>query len=294
VRSEIKASMNTHLGTKLEKSDLLLAMFASKEGINSVYYGRTRQGKTRNATADILELLKRGEVVYANWRIDFPDYDERDQKSSLWVRLIFGKKIFFKYNKDNFHFIDPSGLIDGTGKENIDYLNRLVGVHLFIDEGQWVLPSMDKTWSDEQVAKMKLVLHGGHYCRSLNIITQRYNNISKNTRSQINVWYRCEKRFDAFGMMIFSRFAIEDMKDDEPIEYDEEGRTCGKVKNYFVNKRHDQVFKSYNTHAMRQKDAIEVPVAFEAYELSRWQIFKLILSHWIPRRFLKERRGSSE
>jgi len=152
-------------------------------------------------------------------------------------------------------------------------------VHLFIDEGQWVLPSMDKTWSDEQVAKMKLVLHGGHYCRSLNIITQRFQNISKNTRSQINYWYRCEKRFDAFGFMIFSRFCIEDMKDDEPVEYDEEGRLCGKVKNYFVNKKHDPVFKAYNTHAMRAKDAVVMVPEFDVYETTRWERIKLVARH---------------
>jgi hypothetical protein len=256
------------LGVEQQKNDQIVSLFYSTEGINAVYYGKTRNGKTRNATADIIELLKRGEVVFANWQVKFDGYDEREDKQALWVKLFFHKRYFFRYGPENFHYIDPIKLIDGTGEINIEFLNRLVGVHLFIDEGQWVLPSMDKTWSKDQVEKMKLVLHGGHYCRSLNIITQRHQNISKNTRSQINVWYRCVKRLDIFGLMIFQRFAIEDMKNDEPVEFDEEGRPLGVVKNYFVNKKHDPVFQAYNTHAMRQEDAIEVPVEYRVYKLS--------------------------
>ena len=135
---------------------------------------------------------------------------------------------------------------------------------------------------------MKLVLHGRHYLRSLLIMTQRPSNISKTTRSQINVWYRCVKRFDLFGFMLFSKFEIQDMKDDLPVDFikDDEGREFpnGKVTNYFVNKRNDPVFRAYNTHAMRQADALDVKPEFEGYELSRMDIMRLIMRRIFSRR----------
>jgi len=286
-------------GKKIEKESLaqdIMDMFQPVEGYNVVYYGKTRNGKTRTATADILELLKRGEVVYANWKIEFPEYDERKDKKSVFYKMLFGRRYFFKYNKDNLFYIDPDELISGKGDINISYLNKLVGVHIFIDEGQWVLPSLDRVMSEELLDKMKLVLHGGHYCRSLNIITQRPSNISKNTRSQINIWYRCVKRLEFGRLMIFQRWAIEDMKDDMPVEFykDEDGseRPAGDCKTYFVNKIDDPVFMAYNTHAMRSGDAIDQPPSFDVFELSRWDMLKQLLWLLFPT-FLRGREQSN-
>jgi len=285
--------MSQNIGVKQEINDEILSRFASVEGFNSVYYGKTRQGKTRTATADILELLKRGETVVANWNIEVPEYDERTDFMAVFVRFIFRKDLFFKYKKENFYYIDPIKLIDGTGEQNVSWLNKLVDAHVFIDEGQWVLPSLDRSFSPDVLEKMKLVLHGGHYCRSLNIITQRHQNISKNTRSQINVWHRCVKRFDIFGYILFQRWSIEDMKNDEPVEFDEEDRAVGTLKSYLAHKATDPVFKAYNTHGMREKDAIELPRAFEAYSLTSWDKFKLLVTFLIPARLLKGRAGDN-
>lgn len=252
-------------------------LFNPVEGFNTVYYGKIGNGKTRNATADIIELCNRGEVVYANWNIDIKDYDELSDKRVAWAKFLGGVKYFYKFKKENFHYFDPQDLVDSTGQVNIHFLSRLVGVHIFIDEGQWVFNSLERydPHDSDMVAKLKLVLHGRHYCRSLNIITQRPSNISKNMRSQVAVWYRCVKKLDMWGFMIFQRWAIQDMKDDLPVEFvtdvDKEGKTIrnvpnGDVKNYFVNKRNDVIFPAYNTHAMRAKDAIvEVP-KFDVYE----------------------------
>jgi len=251
---------------------IMFDIFKPTEGYNSVYYGKVRNGKTRTATADILELLDRGEIVYANWKINYDGGDERDSFSAMLFKTVFMKKRFYVYGKDNFHYIDRDELISGKGKMNIKYLNRLVGVHLFIDEGQWVLPSMDRAWDEDMMEKMKLVLHGGHYCRTLNIITQRASNISKNTRSQIHFWNRCVKKIDFLGFMVFQRFQIEDMKEDMPVEYEENKdghkKPVGKLKVYVVNKLTDRVFKAYDTHAMRSEDAIEPSRVFEAYDLT--------------------------
>lgn len=287
------------------KTEEIFNLFSPVEGLNTVYYGKIGNGKTRNATADIIELCNRGEVVYANWNIDIKDYDERLDKRVIWAKFLGGSKYFFKFKKDNFHYFDPQDLIDSTGNVNIHFLSRLVGVHIFVDEGQWVFNSLERYNPDdkEMVAKLKLVLHGRHYCRSLNIITQRPSNISKNMRSQVAIWYRCVKKIDIFGFMIFQCFAIQDMKDDMPVEYitdiDKDGKTIrdvpnGDVKNYFVNKRSDVIFPAYNTHAMRAKDAILNVPDFDVFETDFKGRFGLLMSSMFPRavRFIRTAYGS--
>jgi len=279
-------------GKKIEQvPEEVFNRFAPVEGVNCVYYGKVRNGKTRTATADILELLRRGEIVYANWMIDFKDFDERSSFAISLVSFLFGRRYYFKFKKENFHYVAPQDLIDNKGEVNIAFLGRLVGVHLFLDEAQWILNSMERYNPDDpaMVAKLKLILHGGHYCRTLNVITQRPANITKNIRSQIHFWYRCVKRFDAFGLMIFQRWCIEDMKDDMPVEFDKDEETgkerpLGELKTYWVNKRHDPVFAAYNTHGMRGEDAIVKPPEFDVYELGRWDRFKQVVGFVLPRR----------
>ena len=267
----------------------ILSLFTPTEGINACYYGKVRNGKTRNATADILELLKRGEVVYANWNIEFNDYDERKVFGIVMASFFFGRRNFFKYKKDNFHYFKPDDI-------DVIFLSRLVGVHIFIDEGQWIFNShiRDKADDEETIAKRKLILHGGHYCRSLNVITQRPSNILKDVRSQINIWYRCVKRLDFSNFMIFQRWAIEDMKDDLPVEFDKDGAPLGKCKTYFVNKKHDPVFASYNTHAMRAENAIERLDNFELYETTFRDRLMLVLAHLLPAWASKRHAGSND
>lgn len=282
-------------GTATQITDQIYELFKPVEGKNAVYYGKTRNGKTRTATADILELLKRGEVVYANWAINFEGFDERDDFRIRMVNFFFGRTKFFVYHKENFHYISPDELIEGNGVINVKFLDRLVGVHLFIDEGQWLFNSMEKyNPNDEEiVAKARLILHGGHYCRTLNVITQRPQNINKNIRSQINIWYRCVKRLDFGNFMIFQRWEIEDMKDDLPVEtiskHDREGKLIrdipnGICKNYYVNKKHDPVFKAYNTHAMRGADSIVVRPDFDVYETTKLDRLAMLMGRYWPRK----------
>jgi len=245
-------------------------LFVPVEGYNTCYYGKTRNGKTSSAVFDIWDLLARGEVVYANFMVRFPNYDERFDKRVLFSKVLFFRQSkFFVYKADNFIYINPEELMSGKTKYNIHYLNRLVGVHLFLDEGQWILPSMDRKWDEEAIAKMKLVLHGGHYCRSLNIITQRPSNISANTRSQIHIWIRCVKKFSFLGFIGFSKFYIEDTdSQDKPIEYDSEGKACGSRRNRYVFAPTNKILNSYDTHAMRGEDAIYPNLAMEVYHVS--------------------------
>jgi len=247
-----------------QKTKEILELFAPVEGFNTVYYGKVRNGKTFAATMDILEKLSRGGIVYANWEINFDDFDERNSKAIVLVKLLFGRRHFFVYKKENFHYFSPDDV-------DVAFLGRLVGVDIYIDEGQWLFNSHVREKADDPsaVEKRKLILHGGHYCRSLNVITQRPTNLFKDVRSQINIWYKCVKRFHFGRLILFQRWEFQDMKNDEP----DEELPAGRPKTYFATKK---MFNSYNTHSMRSKDAIEPDTAYEVYSYSFWGTFKLL------------------
>jgi len=268
-------------------TDEIFEMFEPVEGFNAVYYGKIGHGKTRNATADIVELLDRGEVVWANWKIAYKGKNEMEDGKRVWTKIVGNRRQFFNFSPNNFHYLDPQDLIENKAGSNVKLLSRLVGAHLFIDEGQWLFNSLERHDPNDpdSVDKLKLVLHGRHYCRSLNVITQRPSNINKNIRSQVHIWYRCVKRFALFGWIIFERWGIEEMKDDLPVEYkttyDKEGKAIkdtpnGLRKTYFVNTRKDKIFPMYNTHEMRAKDAIEIKPEFEVFSLDFKDKIKLL------------------
>ena len=62
---------------ELIKNVDLLQLFPVDEGSIDVVYGRIGMGKNLLTTIDIMKRLKRGEVVYCNYRIAVEDYDER-------------------------------------------------------------------------------------------------------------------------------------------------------------------------------------------------------------------------
>jgi len=248
----------------VEPTEDILKSFLPVEGQVAFYYGRIRNGKTYAATADILDLLRSGEVVYANWQVDFSGFDERDSFKVALVRLFFGKRYFYRYLGDNFHYFDPDNV-------PLETLSRLVNAHIFVDEGQWLFNSHASARSNdpEQLLKRRMILHNGHYCRSLNFISQRPMNVFKDMRSQINVWYKCEKVL-SYPWLVFRRTTYEDMKDDMP----DEGQEKAPVKLYFARK---SILQSYSTHAMRGADAIDSKVVYEVYEATFWERLLLVL-----------------
>jgi len=237
-----------------------------------MYYGRIGNGKTYAATCDIIELLKRGETVYCNWDINFDTFDERDSFKHVLVKSLFGRKDFFYYSPENFHYFHPDDI-------DVAHLGKLVNVHIFIDEAQWIFNSHVRNPDEE---KRKLILHNGHYCRSLNIISQRPTNVFKDMRSQVNVWYKCEKKL-SWPFLVFQRTAFEDMKNDLP----DEEVPSGKPKVYFASRR---VLEAYSTHAMRDKDAIERISAMEVYDSTFIERLGLLLSFLVPSFLMNWRR----
>jgi len=248
-------------------------LFRPQEGFNSVYYGRVRNGKTYAATADIIELLERGEIVYANWNVNFEGFDERYSKRHVFFKLLFGKKYFYAYSKDNFHSFHPDDLENPQADLNMKQLGRLVGVHVFIDEGQWLLNSHSRNPDPEAQA---LVLTNGHYCRSLNIVSQRPSNVFKDYRSQVNFWFKCEKKMQK-PFLVFQKTIIEDMKDDMPDEESEYNKTVV----YLAKKA---IYQSYDRWAFRDAEAVERTAKFDAYRTNMFQRLGMLLGFFVPGR----------
>jgi len=265
---EIERAYRQNVGTQHAlKNEEILELFRPVEGFVSFYYGNIRNGKTYSATADILELLERGETVFANWNVNFDGFDERDSFRIAFVKFLFGKKNFYVYPKKNFHYFHPDEI-------NVEYLGRLVNVHIFIDEGQWIFNSHVRNPDPE---KRKLILHNGHYCRSLNIISQRPTNVFLDMRSQVQIWYKCEKRM-TWPLLIFQRTEFQQMKNNEP----DEGMPVGRPKTYVADRR---IMEAYSTHAMRAKDAIESVPEYQVYTTTFLERLLLVLSYFVPRRW---------
>lgn len=241
--------------------ELLLDLFEPDEGTVNFYYGRIGNGKTYSATADILELLRKGRVVYCNWIIDFTGFDEREHVLYAIMRFFTFRKRFYKFNKENLHYFSPDDV-------DIKFLGKLTDCEVFIDEGQWIFDSYKGT--DFSVEKRKLILHTRHFNRSLNIISQRTQALHVTARGQVNRFFKCEKKL-TWPFLIFKRTEFQDMKEND---VDEESEPVS-VKSYFANKR---VLNAYNSKYMRAGVPKSQDVQFEAYDLNFRERLALLLS----------------
>jgi len=211
-----------------------ISAFLAEEGIINMYYGRIRNGKTYAATADILDLLDKGQRVACNWPIIWEGLDERAYRSRAFISLFFGNK-FYRFDKGNLIFISQADLTPEVIAKSTD-------IHWFIDEGQWLFDSYDRT--DFSKEKRKLLQSTGHYRRSINIIAQRTQSVQVTARAQVNRFYKCEKVFQWGNWVRFLRSEYQDFTGED---VDESVKPIS-VKAYWGNKR---VFGAYNSWYLR-------------------------------------------
>jgi len=228
----------------------LIDLFEPAEGSVNMYYGRIGNGKTYSATADILDLLSLGRVVYCNWHINFEGFDEREHFLIVLMKTVFFKKHFFKFPKENLHYFSPDDV-------DIEFLSSINDADVFIDEGQWIFDSYEQTRFSK--AKRKLILHTRHMNRSLNIISQRTQAIQVTARGQINRFFKCTKKMN-WPFLVFQREEFQDMVNND---VDETQRVSAKV--YFAKKR---VLNAYNSKYLRGGVAKSQEVYFSAYRIN--------------------------
>lgn len=191
--------------------------FKAKEGELNMYYGRIGSGKTYGATADIIEELNKGKLVYATWPIKLDEFDDRESPFMVLRNLFLWWKPFFKVKcPQNFHYINAeTGEVDGIQafnpnrpSEYIEYLNKLNHCSLYIDEAWRVIDSYQKT--NFSLDSRNLILVTRHKYRTINLIAQRPTSIQITARANINRFYRFEK-VASWPWVRFKRDEFQDM-----------------------------------------------------------------------------------
>jgi len=225
----------------------LEGVFPAEEGEGNLYYGMIGSGKSYGATADIIELLKQGKVVYATWPIYVEDFDDRESfLMAMWNLVRFNKRFFKVPCSKNLHYINAEvGEVDGVPtfnpnrpSEYIDYLNTLNHCTLFIDEAWRVIDSYKGT--QFSIGGRDLILVTRHKFRTVNLIAQRPTSVHVSARGNMNRFYKFKKTKFLWWIR-FTRYEFQEMtgetvnEDAEPVS----------VKGYWANKA---IFKAYNSY----------------------------------------------
>lgn len=238
----------------------ILEIFEPAEGGINMYYGKIGNGKTYAATADVLDFLSQGRVVYTNWHVNYEGYDQRDVFFIAFWKFIFFRKRFYRFPKENLRYFDPDSV-------TIDFLSSITDADIFVDEGQWIFDSYEGT--NFSKAKRRLILHTRHLNRSLNIISQRTQAIQVSARGQVNRFYKCQKILQ-WPFLIFRRTEFQDMQNND---VDETKPMGSKI--YFASK---QVLNAYNTKYLRGGIKKSQELFIEPFVLSFSDRFRLIYS----------------
>ena len=265
--------MSQEIGQKVLLDDLT-DVFTASEGSINMYYGLIGNGKTYAATFDILELLKQGKVVYANWRIIVDDFDDRKHFWLLLRNTVFFRKRFYVIPRSkNLHFFDPEEF--STTGELVEWLSGLNDCHIFFDEGQDMFDSYEGTKFSK--SKRRLILHTRHYHRTLNIISQRPTAIQVSARGNVNRFYKCVK-IASWPWVRFARFEFQEMSGET---VDETVEPISK-KTYWGSSR---VFNAYNTDYLAEGIPKSQSVFFDAFDLNfsdkvrAWKKWFIVLYH---------------
>jgi len=212
----------------------LVTLFTPVDGEITLRYGRIGQGKTYGATMDVLDDLKRGKVVYINWRMNYEGIDQRKE----WVFILGGllfpwKKEYYIFPKENLRYIK-------VDENFIDTFAKLTDCAVYLDEGHVMFDSYEMAKMSMQ--KRTAVLHTRHFDRSINIISQRPTAIHVTMRANVNRFYRYEKLF-SWPFLLFKRTEFQDMVGET---VDEEQPLSTK---FYIGKK--QIYTMYDSKYLR-------------------------------------------
>lgn len=234
-----------------------------QEGEINIYYGRIGTGKTYAGTKNILEELREGHVVYANWNIKFDGYDERKFWYYRLAHWLGFKKTFLVVPKENFHFWDFTNQTIDNIKcfPFIEQLALLNDCSIHLDEGHIPFDSYEATRMSEQ--KRSTIFATRHYDRKLTIYTQRANSVHINLRGNANRFYKCEKLRDfTLFKKRFIQFIVTEFQDltsagsvDETRILDENGQETSEYKNAIEQKTfwgRKKIYEAYDTKYLRR------------------------------------------
>lgn len=266
---------SVQVGKKVAEIELL-DLFQAHEGQISQYYGRIGNGKTYAATADVLDLLRRGKVVYVNWPINFQGYDERESlfRVMLTLFLPFIKR-FYYFPPENLKYFELSDAwaVSQGYDDFVHWLGSRTDCDMFMDEGHVMFDSYVAT--KMSLEKRAAILHTRHFNRSIHIVSQRPTAIHVSMRANVNIFYKCEKYFQFGSLVRFRRLEFQEMTAES---VDENPDNIVSVKHYWGKKR---IFNAYNTRYLRGNISASQKNAFEAYELTYKDKLQLIKNFFI-------------
>ena len=247
-------------GTAVKEIDLL-DLFEAEEGTINQYYGRVGQGKTYAATKDVLDDLANGQVIYANWHLNFEGHDDRYSLKYASRNFFFFRKRYYRFPKENFHFIE----IDD---QFMDKFEKLTDCKVYLDEGHVIFDSYEM--AKMSLRKRKSILHTRHFNRTINIISQRPTAVHVSARGNVNIFYRCTKIW-TWPVMLFRRQEFQDMTGETVDE------TADPISTRFYMGR-KRVFEAYNSKYLRGGIPRSQKVYVEAWDLSFTERFWLLCS----------------
>lgn len=228
----------------------LLDLFPAHEGEITQRYGRIGQGKTYGATVDVLDELRRGHVVYVNWKFNFNGIDQRKDFLFVIGSLLFPwRKRFYNFPKENLKFI-------AVDEHFIDNFEKLTDCSVYLDEGHVVFDSYEMAKMSMQ--KRVAVLHTRHFDRSINIISQRPTAVHRMMRANVNRFYKYEKLIGK-PFILFRRTEYQDMEDEN---VDETQPMSVKL---YIGRR--KIYSMYNSKYLRGNTPKSQEVQFEAYDI---------------------------
>jgi hypothetical protein len=253
--------MATQIYTGRKVADIeLLDIFPPSEGEITQYYGRIGQGKTYGATSDVLDLLRRGNVVYTNWKINWDGYDERNSLLYVFISILLPwKKRLYNFKKENLRYIPVDENFHST-------FEKLTDCYVFLDEGHVVFDSYEM--AKLSLARRASILHTRHFNRSICIISQRPTAIHVAMRANVNRFYKMEKRWQWGKIIRFRRTEFQDMQN-ETVDDDEEKAIS--IKQYWGR---SEVFNAYPSKYLRGETKASQSILFEAYDFG---IFSRVL-----------------
>lgn len=261
-----------------------------QEGEINIYYGRIGSGKTYAGTRNILNELRRGNVVYANWNVKFDGYDERDNFWLLLLGVLGIKKHFKVIPKSNFHFWDfQRQLLDGReALPFVDQLSVLTDCSVHLDEGHIPFDSYEATKMSER--KRSAVFATRHFNRKLTIYTQRANSVHTNLRGNSNRFFKCESfkhRFLFWSWLTLQVTEFQDLSSsgsvDETRVFDKDGLETDEYKFAVSQERfraRKKIFDCYDTKYLRGEIVRYVPNYADIIELGYFSIWTRLLGRF--------------
>lgn len=251
------------IGEKTIEVPNIFDIFPPSEGMIAQIYGRIGSGKTYATVRIILDLLRRGKVVYVNFPINYRGYDERQSRFRVFVSLLFPWiKRFYFFPSENLRFYEISDEWAKTqGYETFTkWVHSRTDCYIFADEGHVWVDSYTATRMPIELRNISL--HTRHYNRNIFVISQRPTAIHVTMRANVNVFYKCEKIFQMGRIVRFKVSEYQDLKN-ETVDEDEEKRVSKKY--YWGRKR---FFEAYDTRYLRKGMQISQYPAAEAYNLN--------------------------